>query len=99
MTGIDNGTEIRYYMRMRAKHARTLAAIFHRPVLGTIKWADIEALLIAAGAEREEREGSRVAFVLNGQVHVFHRPHPSPDTDKGAVASVKRILESNGVKP
>lgn len=24
---------------------------------------------------------------LFGEVRVFHRPHPSPDTDKGAVAS------------
>lgn len=84
---------------MKSKHARTVKAIFHRPVLGSIRWADIESLLVALGAELEEREGSRVAFIWNGQVHVFHRPHPSPDTDKGAVVSVKRILEANGVKP
>lgn len=84
---------------MKTKHARTLEAIFRRPVSGSIKWAAIEALLLALGAESEEREGSRVAFIWNGQVYVFHRPHPSPDTDKGAVVSVKRILEANGVKP
>ncbi len=84
---------------VKAKHARTLKAIYHRPVLGTIRWADIEALLVSLGADVEEREGSRVAFIWNEQVYVFHRPHPSPDSDKGAVASVKRILESNGVKP
>ena len=70
-----------------------------RLVSGTIKWAEIEALMIALSAEREEREGSRVALIWKRQVHVFHRPHPSPDTDKGAVASVKRILQANGVKP
>ncbi|WP_337244977.1 type II toxin-antitoxin system HicA family toxin [Luteimonas sp. gir] len=84
---------------MKAKHAKTLAAIYHRPVLGTIRWADVEALLVALGAEREEREGSRVAFIWREQVFVFHRPHPRPVTDKGAVASIRRILESNGVKP
>jgi hypothetical protein len=84
---------------MNGKHAKTLAAIFRRPVSGTIRWADIEALLVALGAEKEEREGSRVAFIWNEQVYLFHRPHPQPVTDKGAVASVKRILESNGVKP
>ncbi|WP_231493923.1 type II toxin-antitoxin system HicA family toxin [Mannheimia varigena] len=47
----------------------------------------------------EEREGSRIAVVLFGQVKVFHRPHPSPDTDKGAVASVKKWLSENGVIP
>lgn len=84
---------------MKAKHAATLSAIFRRPVSGTIRWADIEALFVALGAEKEEREGSRVAFIWKEQVYLFHRPHPRPVTDKGAVASVKRILESNGVKP
>jgi hypothetical protein len=84
---------------MKGKHAKTLSAIFRRPTPGTIRWSDIEALFIALGAEMEEREGSRVAFIWREQVYLFHRPHPRPVTDKGAVASVKRILESNGVKP
>ena len=84
---------------MAKKHDKTLRAIFARPVSGTIRWQDIEALLVHLGAQKEEREGSRVAFTINEQVHVFHRPHPSPDTDKGAVASIKKLLESLGVTP
>lgn len=84
---------------MKRKHQRTLAAIYARPVPAGIKWADIEVLFTELGAEIEEREGSRVAVVLFGQVRVFHRPHPSPDTDKGAVVSVKKWLQENGVKP
>ena len=30
---------------------------------------------------------------------IFRRPHPNPDTDKGAVASVRKWLDENGVKP
>ncbi|AIL73606.1 type II toxin-antitoxin system HicA family toxin [Vibrio vulnificus] len=81
-------------MTLKKKQLITLRKIKNRPVLGTIPWSDIESLFVALGAEVEEREGSRVAIVLNGTPHVFHRPHPSPDTDKGAVASVKRILMS-----
>jgi hypothetical protein len=51
------------------------------------------------GAEVSEREGSRVAVVMYGEVRVFHRPHPSPNTDKGAVASIRKWLEQNGVEP
>jgi hypothetical protein len=51
------------------------------------------------GAELAEREGSRVEVFLFGVVRVFHRPHPSPDTDKGAVAAIRKWLEENGVKP
>ncbi len=30
---------------------------------------------------------------------VFYRHHPSPDTDQGAVSSIRKWLERNGVKP
>lgn len=66
---------------------------------GGIKWRDIEALLLAMGAEVTEREGSRVGVKLFADRRVFHRPHPSPDTDKGAVESLRKWLEINGVHP
>ena len=84
---------------MNKRHLATLAQIFAKPVSGSIKWADIEALLAALGGEISERQGSRIGVYLFGEVRVFHRPHPSPDTDKGAVASIKKWLESHGVKP
>ena len=84
---------------MQRKHKRTLALIFSRPVSGSIRWRDIEALLITLGAEVSEREGSRVGVKLFADRRVFHRPHPSPDTDKAAVESVRKWLETHGVKP
>lgn len=84
---------------MKRKYKRILQSIFARPVQSGIRWSDIESLFLELGAEIEEREGSRIAVILFGEVKVFHRPHPSPNTDKGAVASVKRWLEENGVKP
>lgn len=84
---------------MQRKHAQTLEAIFRRPTSGTIRWGDIEALFIALGGKVSQREGSRVAVILFGEVQVFHRPHPSPETDKGAVAAVRRWLDSHGVRP
>ena len=84
---------------MNKKHQTTLRQLFQRPVSGSIPWRDIEALFVALGAEIEEREGSRISVFLFGQIRVFNRPHPSPDTDKGAVASVRKWLETNGVTP
>jgi len=84
---------------MKRKHHATLELIFSRPVSANIKWRDIEALFIALGAEISEREGSRVGVRLFGERRVFHRPHPSPNTDKGAVASIREWLERNGVQP
>ena len=85
--------------RVNRRHERTLAAIFAHPVSGNIPWRDIEGLFRALGAEVEERAGSRVAGVFHGQVQVFHRPHPEPTTDKGAVASIAKWLAANGVEP
>jgi len=84
---------------VKRKHQATLEQIFARPVSGTIRWAEIEALFVALGADVSEREGSRVCVVLFGEVRMFHRPHPSPETDKGAVSSIRKWLESHGVEP
>ena len=84
---------------MRRKHRRTVEPIFIRPTSANIQWRDIEALFVELGAEVSEREGSRVAVVLFDEVRVFHRPHPSPNTDKGAVASIRKWLEQHGVEP
>ena len=84
---------------MKRKYQRTLALIFARPTSANIHWRDIAAVFQELGAEVSEREGSRVAVVLFGEVRVFHRPHPSPNTDKGAVASIRKWLEQHGVEP
>jgi len=54
---------------------------------------------VALGAEVSEREGSPIGVFLFGEVRVFHRPHPSPNTDKGAVPSIRKWLDDHGVKP
>lgn len=76
-----------------------MEAIYRHPTSGTIKWFAIEALLKAVGAEIEEREGSRMVVVLDEQAHVLHRPHPSPEADKGAVRDVRDLLRQAGIKP
>jgi HicA toxin of bacterial toxin-antitoxin, len=82
---------------MKRKHLKTLESIYSRPISANISWSDIEALLMALGARIEEREGSRVLVRLFDERRVFHRPHPSPMTDKGAVASLREWLNDNGV--
>ena len=81
-----------------SKHDKTLKAIFAEPLRGNVKGKDVEALLRSKGAAVTEGEGSRVRVALNGIRAVFHRPHPSPDVDKGALKSVRRLLNEAGVK-
>jgi len=74
-------------------------AVFSEPVRAGIAWKDIEALLLACGAELSEGSGSRVRVSLQGARAVFHRPHPRKEADKGAVRSVRSFLTEAGVTP
>ena len=84
---------------MRAKHRRTLQSMCARPTLAGIRWADIAAMLEAAGVEVSERSGSRVLLKKGAERMILHRPHPGPETGRGAVRAIVAFLETAGVKP
>lgn len=84
---------------MNQKHRKTLRAIFENPVRSNIAWKDVEALFLALGADVSEGSGSRVRVALNGVRAVFHRPHPDPETNRGAIRAVRRFLTEAGVTP
>jgi hypothetical protein len=84
---------------MNKSQQATLRDVFARPTRANIRWTAIENLIRALGGEVMEREGSRVAARLNGVIAVFHRPHPRPETKKGAVDAVREFLIKAGVKP
>lgn len=86
-------------MQMNNRHKRTLAAIFEDPTRANVEWADIESLFDAVGAEISEGNGSRVRVSLNETRAVFHRPHPRPETDRGALRSVRTFLSRAGIEP
>ena len=73
--------------------------MFSHPVSGNIRWAAIEALVRALGGLVEEGEGSRVHFLLGDRPATFHRPHPRPTADKGAVAAFRKYLIEARVSP
>lgn len=84
---------------MNNKQRKTLEAIFADPVNSTISWFDIESLFKGYGGIIKEERGSRVWLIWGKQVAVFHRPHPQPTTDKGAVKSVRRFFTNIGLIP
>ena len=84
---------------MGPKHKRTLKAVFEDPIRSNIVWRDIESMLTAAGAEITMGAGSRVRIALGEVRAVLHSPHPSKETDKGAVKSMRRFLTEAGVTP
>jgi hypothetical protein len=84
---------------VKAKHRKTLEAIFAKPTRGGIVFTDIEALVKALDGAVREGEGSRVAFELNSRREYLHRPHPGKDAKKYQVEAVRAWLESLGISP
>lgn len=84
---------------MNSKHHKTLATVFSEPVPGTIEWAAIEGLLLAAGARLIEGRGSRVRFEKDGEVAAFHRPHPAKEAKRYQVRDARDFLDRIGVRP
>jgi len=84
---------------VNSRQRKTLESIFKDPVSANIVWRDVESLLKALGCEVTEGNGSRVRLALNGVRAVFHRPHPDPKTDRGAVKSMRRFLTEARIQP
>lgn len=84
---------------MNRKHRKLLLAVFRTPTSGTIAWADIEALLLAAGCELVEGRGSRVRFFRGELVESFHRPHPAKEAKRYQVEAARAFLIRLGVEP
>ena len=84
---------------MNSRHRKTLAAIFGNPTPKTMIWADIEALLIAAGCEVLEGDGSRVRFIRDDVIGYFHRPHPKKEAAPYQIRDAKTFLTKLGMEP
>lgn len=84
---------------MNSKQRKTLAAVFTDPVSGTIEWAAVESLLVAAGCRVIEGNGSRVRFEKDGEIESFHRPHPAKEAKRYQVRAARAYLIRLGVKP
>lgn len=84
---------------MNSKQRKTLEQIFENPARSDVKWEDILSLFNALGATIKQGAGSRIGVILKGQFGHFHEPHPRKETDKGALKSVRILLERAGIQP
>jgi hypothetical protein len=84
---------------VKAKHRKTIAAIFAKSTRSTIKFSDIESLVKTLGGEVREGGGSRVVLELYGAGEYVHRPHPGKEAKKYMVERIRDWLTSLGVTP
>jgi len=84
---------------MKAKHLKTLSAIFTKPTRANIKFSDIESLVKALGGAVREGDGSRVVLELSGTREYAHRPHPGKEAKKYMVEKIREWLTGLEVTP
>lgn len=84
---------------MKTKHRKTLEAIYTKPTLAGIVFADIESLLLGLGGRVREGAGSRIAFELGESRHYVHRPHPGKEAKRYQVEDLRAWLSERGIKP
>lgn len=82
-----------------SRHRRTLSAVFSVPTSASIKFAALEALMIALGATVTQRAGSRVRISIGQEHWHCHRPHPGKDARRYQVEEARELLERLGVEP
>ena len=67
------------------------------PTRASIAFNEIESLLGARGAEKTEREDSRVKPTLRGIEWHAHRPHPGKEAKKYQVEQTREFLTKLGM--
>ena len=84
---------------MNSKQKRTLSTLFKDPVSASMVWKEVESLLISAGADVIEGNGSRVRLHKDGIIATFHRPYPKKEAKPYQVRDARRFLKQLGVEP
>jgi hypothetical protein len=88
---------LRGFTPVNRKQTETLKAIFSDPVRADIAWRDFESLLNALGAQVTKGKGSVRRVLLNGEVGIFHEPHPQKVLKKWAVRYARTFLANANI--
>ena len=83
-----------------SKHDKTLEKLRQRPINAGIKWTELKSLLIFLGYEVLKGKGGSSHKFYNREkdaLFMCHKPHPSPDVDKGCANSLSEHLDFYGL--
>lgn len=84
---------------IKNKHRKTLESIFRLPTSCSVKFSDIEALVLHLQGEVLEREGSRIILIIGSITWRCHRPHPGKEAKRYQVEEAREFLARAGVAP
>lgn len=80
------------------KPDKTLKKLGEKPIPAGIKWNELKSALEHLGYTMLNGNGSRKKFYHKAKdaLIICHKPHPSPDVDKGCIADIVEHLKSQG---
>lgn len=78
---------------MNKRHQKTLASIFAVPTAASLKFGDIENLMLALGAKVIEGNGSRVAFEMKKQRLFFASAPSRKRSEKISGRSIQGVFD------
>jgi hypothetical protein len=82
---------------MNNKNRKTLQHIFENPVRKSIKWSDVEKLVLALEGTIYQGNGSRVRIVV-GEVSLnIHTPHPQKELKPYQARKLRDLFIAGGV--
>ena len=84
---------------MNNKIRKTLRHIFESPVRKSIKWSDVEKLVLALEGAIYQGNGSRVRIVVGGVSLNIHTPHPQKELKPYQVRKLRDLFIAGGVTP
>lgn len=78
------------------KHGKVRAKIDRKPPPSNLTWREAVSYMESLGFEVLQGSGSRAKFYHRelDRLASFHKPHPNPEMDKGAVNDLREFLES-----
>jgi predicted RNA binding protein YcfA (HicA-like mRNA interferase family) len=81
-----------------SKYTKALARLCAKPTPADLKWDELRAILEHLGYTLLESSGSRRKFyhAQKNALIICHRPHPSPNVDRGCIADVVAHLKAFG---
>lgn len=82
-----------------SKFQKTLDKFLERPARNDLTFQDLKTILSGFGFTMQEREGSRVAFVKEGEQPILlHKPHPGNEIKTYMVKElqerIRKILDT-----
>lgn len=83
---------------MNNKQKKTLVSIYTNPVKKTIKWIDVEKLIMAVDGIIVQGNGSRVRIVIDNLSVNIHTPHPGNELKPYQVRAIRKLLKDKGIE-